>query len=186
LIALDCPWTAEKLSACAAARSPQIAIPMVTWMCAELNLSEANKQAAMGWAGYFGRVETMQWLRAESSVPWPAEFVCRYYNRRSVDLSGQPVKGALVCWPISRIRWALANGCGWGNWRCQHYDAAWYNADFTGQARAVFLWAHEQAGCPCTCADEVADNGGDDNGDNDNDSDNDSDGDDAEDEEQHT
>jgi hypothetical protein len=92
-------------------------------------------------------------------VPWPSKFVAIYLEHDGVDMDGPPVKGALACWDLESIKYAFTNGCGWGNWRCQHYDAAWHNdGDSTERAGEVLAWAHEQEGCPCTC--EADDNAG--------------------------
>ena len=92
----------------------------------------------------------INWLRDELQVPWPTTFVVQ--TSSTIDVDGHPVEGGLRCWSRSAIEYALANGCGWGNWRCQHYDAGWYDEEyFAKRAQTVLAWAHKQEDCPCTC-----------------------------------
>jgi hypothetical protein len=100
------------------------------------------------------QLDVAMWLR-EQGAQWPKSFC---------DTAA--VMGSL-CWPVSCVQWALANGSTWLEWRCQdlapeHFDCHSVgsehsdescNRKYCGKQHAVelFQWAHEN-GCPCTCS----------------------------------
>lgn len=156
VIALGCPWKAWFVAHNVGWRPSHVAIPMLKWLHSQPGWTLTASQRSFERAGVHGRIETIIWLRTELNAPWPQVFVSRQLRHSGLDLGGPPIKGVLICWDLSAIKWAFANGCGWGDWRCQHYDAGWYknHKNGTERAKAVLTWAHEQEGCPCTCDDD--------------------------------
>jgi hypothetical protein len=123
-------------------------------------------------AGIDGQLNILQWLR-DMYTAWPVMLYEAYDN----------------CWTVPAIQWALANGCSWSGWRCQHAKAANFNCAVNGltagdhnddactaahcmkrKAAVLFAWAHEH-GCPCSCGDPSSPVEHHDSGDSDNDSD---------------
>jgi hypothetical protein len=58
------------------------------------------------------QLEQTIWFREECDIDWPASF----YDHRFFE----------QCWSLRCVQWALANGCTWGEWRCQHLDVKYY------------------------------------------------------------
>jgi hypothetical protein len=155
MIALDCPLRILRLAASCTRRPFSVAVPMLQWLQSKYDWAAArDKQHVLREAGLWGSIETMAWLRAEHKVPWPTQFGGIRVGCGTVDHNSPPVKGARLCWDLTAIKWGFANGCGWGDWRCQHYDAGWYDDEDVENAEEVLAWAHEQEGCPCTCEDD--------------------------------
>jgi hypothetical protein len=105
-------------------------------------------------AGRAGSVAAAAWLRTQGAE-WPASFVT--WGRFSMP------QGSYVCWRWNTVKWALANGCTWGDWECRaatrehcHCDDCGRNRSHgrercsKGHARELLEWAHNN-GCPCTC-----------------------------------
>jgi len=127
-------------------------LPFLRWLRSRSEWNVEAKQSTLSSAGIHDNLSAIKWLRQELNVPWPNTLFAVVPQYSGVDLSGPPVKGALACWTMNAARFAFASGCGWGNWRCQHYDADWYDNDADlRDASALLEWAHEQEGCPCTC-----------------------------------
>jgi hypothetical protein len=120
-------------------------------------------QRSLELAGRAGSVHAAAWLRSQGAK-WPTSFV-------TVDTSPNRASGNEY-WLLSAVKWALANGCTWGNWRCQdlapEHIFGTVSEGFGGAARMtlpnkkrdktvyeLFAWAHEN-GCPCTCEDPAA------------------------------
>jgi hypothetical protein len=81
----------------------------------------------------------------------------------------------LDCWPVSAVQWAMANGRGWGSWKCSELNPLLYMCATTQdnaaaahndaecavkwcrkkRAGELLAWAHEH-GCPCTCEADAA------------------------------
>ena len=122
-------------------------------------LAAAEKQRVMSNAALFDDLEAVQWLRRSVRCAWPKGFWCIKAGQSPVDFKSDPVRGKLYCWGPRCLAWAreTENGAGWGNWRCERFNEAWYDEGLDAQyAREVFAWAHASR-CPCTCGDDSAD-----------------------------
>jgi hypothetical protein len=92
-------------------------------------------------AGFCNNLHVVKWLRTRE-VQWPKQL----YGTATWDSISRE-----VCWNPEVVRWALANGCTWGNWQCQLLTAERYVEHFSREtAIELFEWAHKN-GCPCTC-----------------------------------
>jgi hypothetical protein len=93
-------------------------------------------------AGVYSRTAAVKWLR-KKGAEWPNSFASIALNF-GCDCG----KG---CWTPTVMRWALANGCTWGEWQCQQLEPELYTySNCKKNAIDVFAWAHKN-GCPCTC-----------------------------------
>ena len=157
LIVLDCPCESVGVSVGCLTQPLQVASQILGWPRSHSDWDDGGKQVAILYAGVIGNTAAIRWLREQLNVPWPKRLIGVLHS--AVNLSGPPVKNALRGWSYAALSWAHANGCGWGKWRCQLYDAAWYEdgAEGTEKAAAVLEWAHKQERCPCTCDHAAAD-----------------------------
>jgi hypothetical protein len=130
-------------------------IEVVSW-------NHALTQRSFEQAGRDGSVAVVKWLRSQGAR-WPETFV-------TVDTTPDRYYGNKY-WMVSTVKWALANGCTWGDWRCQelarecvhgtggsstgglHINTNEKNCYWT--VSELFAWAHGN-GCPCTCHDPEA------------------------------
>jgi hypothetical protein len=93
-------------------------------------------------AGRWYDVRPAKWLRQLGAV-WPSTFIG--------SIMFQHVPCVKICWTVPAIKWALANGCAWGEWQCQKLNPDLYTLQGNKRsATEVFAWAHKN-GCPCTC-----------------------------------
>jgi hypothetical protein len=141
-------------------------VDMLTWVHSikAVAWSQALLQQSFKEAGRAGGVGAAAWLRRQGAR-WLDSFV-------EVDTTPDTYFGSEYC-KLSTVKWALANGCTWEDWRCQDLapehicGAAPHLGDsgsmaFRSRQRdkaasvyELFVWAHEN-GCPCTCEDPTA------------------------------
>jgi hypothetical protein len=72
--------------------------------------SDDLKKQMLWHAGCARELPAVKWLREKHDAAWPDSF----HGKLLVD--GVESND---CWPVQVVRWALANGCEWGTWRCQ-------------------------------------------------------------------
>jgi hypothetical protein len=161
-----CPWELEEVARCTAQSG---LIPALEWLQETTAPWSDDLKASMLWcAGCCRCLDAVKWFR-KAGAAWPASFC------GTLPFEGREFND---CWSAAIVRYALANGCGWGNWQCQQLEPARYScacADWPGkhndnreynsavaddderyyrcdreQAQALFKWAHKN-GCPCTC-----------------------------------
>jgi hypothetical protein len=95
-------------------------------------------------AGWQNRLSTVKWLH-QQGAEWPSSF-----SAAAVVNSNH----TQVCWTMPVVKWALNNGCTWGDWQCDQLDSDLYNTEWRKrQANLLLDWAHEN-GCPCNCEDD--------------------------------
>jgi hypothetical protein len=108
-------------------------------------------------AGSYSDLDTVKWWRAQGAA-WPTSF----YNTKDSPCAN--------CWSLRCVRWAIANGSTWLEWRCQdlapeHYDCDSGDVEHSDEtcfpacdrkhAAELFKWAHAN-GCACTCGEAAA------------------------------
>jgi hypothetical protein len=163
-----CPWKLESALLLAARVG---SIEMLQWLRKVTGpWSDVLKKRMLWHAGCYTELSAVKWLRDTQDAAWPENL----YGKIQIK-----EKSSNDCWPVQVVRWALANGCEWGTWRCQQLaakrfmcqcsgtacsdsdevdvnaannlseDAAWLGC-IRQQARVLRLWAHKN-GCPCMC-----------------------------------
>jgi hypothetical protein len=134
-----CPW--DEAAVCKdAARSGRVDVLM--WL-QQVTASWADelKRTKLFEASWQNMWEAAKWLR-QQGADWPSSFYGTVVVGRD---KGQ------VCWTAPIVKWALDNGCTWGEWQCNQLQADLYATEYRKwQAINLFAWAHKN-GCPCTC-----------------------------------
>ena len=156
IIESGCPWVSfDVMRAVVLSRiCCTYKLAMLQWLWSKKpELLNEHKRLLLQGAAIENDLDCVKWLKATVGAAWPLKFYLRATGSEHVDLSGPPVRGAVLCWSLDCFRWARASGSDapWGNWRCQMYHAAWYTEGwYARQAKRIFTWAHAN-GCPCTC-----------------------------------
>eukprot|EP00953_Heterococcus_sp_UTEX-ZZ885_P040419 20662-Heterococcus_DN1.PRE.3 len=137
LHAHSCPWQAESVLRNASAGG---SIAMLGWLVTVTPpWSSDTKQTMLTIAANYSRLAAVQWLAAQGAL-------------RSDSFSHElGYKKLRVCWTVLAVQWALAQGSGWLDWKCEDYAADKYGLiNLQQQAVELLEWAHAN-GCPCTC-----------------------------------
>eukprot|EP00953_Heterococcus_sp_UTEX-ZZ885_P009067 5383-Heterococcus_DN1.PRE.3 len=134
-----CPWVESDVCRRAALSGN---VDMLNWLQqVTAPWSDELKREMLFSAGWNNQLAAAQWLR-QQSADWPSCFYGTAVVRK------EEVK---VCWTVRVVRWALNNGCTWGEWQCDQLQPALYSGEYYAwQAERLFDWAHKN-GCPCTC-----------------------------------
>jgi hypothetical protein len=106
----------------------------------------------------------LRWL-TERRKQWPTQVVAECFERAAIEgdfdglqyflevhAASWPKKFCSMqgVWDLSAFKFALENGSGWGNWRCQDWKKLHITIFWKDEAAAVLEWAHNNS-CPCTC-----------------------------------
>jgi hypothetical protein len=135
-----CPWE-ERLVCRSAVRGGHV--NLLQWLqrktSAWSNVLKAELLRLACWSDQLG---VAQWLR-QRDAGWPKSFI-------GMRPTGGTVEFVCCSSPVL-VKWALASGCFWGNWRCQELSVVLYTEKkFKKRAAELLTFAH-QHGCPCTC-----------------------------------
>jgi hypothetical protein len=134
-----CPWVEIDVCRRAALHGH---VDMLLWL-QEVTApwSTQLKREMLFSAGWSNQLAAAQWLR-QRGADWPSSFL------GTAVVKKDQVK---VCWTLHVVRWALDNGCTWGDWQCAQLQPELYTSKFRRwHAGDLFAWAHRN-GCPCTC-----------------------------------
>jgi hypothetical protein len=135
----SCLWQELNVLKCASLRSSVLLLAWLATVTAPW--SDSQKLTMLDLAGCCNTLDSVKWL-VQRGAQWPASFA----KQICVEV------GAMQCWCVSAVQWAVASGSGWLDWNCEDYAAAKYDhKNDRKQAADVLQWAHAN-GCPCTCA----------------------------------
>jgi hypothetical protein len=139
-----CPWNRIRVLELAAHWA---GVDMLEWLQHNSGepWSDEDKAKMLARSGRSFSPAAMKWLR-DRGAAWPSSFVATFFSSN---------KETSVCWTVPNLKWALANGCPWGEWQCQQFAPNLYTvpqAVNKKNAIEVFAWAHKN-GCSCTCND---------------------------------
>jgi hypothetical protein len=133
-----CPWDLDDVLPAAAASGN---VTMLEWLqqSSERPWTAAEMSEMLDEAGSHDKMQTAKWLR-ERGAEWPSSF---YSYDNSME--------CMISWSVETVKWALSEGCTWGDWQCEKLAPELYDEDaFREDAVELLAWAHEN-GCPCTC-----------------------------------
>jgi hypothetical protein len=104
-------------------------VDVVAWLYEQFAASFAAdfKQGLLWRAGWLDNLSVAQCLR-EHGAEWPEAFCCNA-NLTTFQPLGDHSAG---CWSLQCVQWAIANGCTWGQWRCQDYNVTLYTCCCAG------------------------------------------------------
>jgi hypothetical protein len=149
-----CPWNLQHVRNFAIQLGH---IAILGWLYAVTQPWSQSMLDELLWrAGLCKNLEVAKWLR-KIGAAWPNSF----HHVDEDDSQG--------FWDSAVVKWALANGCTWGRWRCEdmlpvHWscwtcereqERCFHDHCDSKQACDLLRWAHEN-GCPCTCDAETA------------------------------
>jgi hypothetical protein len=133
-----CPWDLDDVLPEAAANGN---VTMLEWLqqSSERPWTAAKMSEMLDEAGSHDKLQAAKWLR-ERGAEWPSSF---YSYDNSME--------CMISWSVETVKWALSEGCTWGDWQCEKLAPELYDEDaFREDAVELLAWAHEN-GCPCTC-----------------------------------
>jgi hypothetical protein len=126
LIKCGCPIDSDEVVNAAVEREQ---LEVIIWLYEKFaSLWSARCKKTLMWrAGWLDKLPMVKWL-LEHGAEWPEAFCCNA-NLTTFQPLGDHGVG---CWSLQCVQWAIANGCTWGQWRCQHYDVTLYDCSCNG------------------------------------------------------
>jgi hypothetical protein len=102
-----CPWKAREVCL-QAARSGNVDMLICLQQVTAAAWSHKLKRDMLFEAGWKNMGAAVQWLR-QQGASWPNRFYARVVTSK---------EQRRVCWTARIVKWALDNGCTWGDWQC--------------------------------------------------------------------